>query len=85
VIIVSTQDGTCFKYEGRIEIYIDEVFLNINWHTDTPSKEEDDLMIWSSDGFDKFFIEDVKAIIGLSGPLYPIYPSRCGIITNIGE
>lgn len=84
MIIIQIQDGTCFKYEGNIEIYRDGIFLYVDWSYSKPIKD-DNWVSWNSAGFDTHFIEDIKSIIGLKGPLYPVYPGQLGVITNIGE
>lgn len=54
------------EYYGNIEIYYDDNFLCIDWWGyDLPPTNEDELATWCSNGFDRFWIEDVVSIEGI--------------------
>lgn len=63
IIIRVKQTQHEFRYEGQIELSLDNVFLNIDWYIDEmPPQDFDELCVWRSNGFDKFFIEDIISI-----------------------
>lgn len=77
MIILQTQDGTCYKYEGSIQISFLGNMIEIVFEAENRG--------WQTKGIDYIWKEKIKSIFGIDRPLYPVYPRQLGIITNVGE
>ena len=56
------------KYEGDINIQIDNISVRIDWYIgEMPPQDPDELCTWRSNGFEMFWIEDVVSIRGENG------------------
>lgn len=62
MIIISVKQGYKYKYEGEIDITIDDTFLSIRWFIDDIPSDDDKLTTWSTNGYDKFWLKDIVLI-----------------------
>lgn len=53
-----------FKYQGNIELYVDDVFLTIKADSSIPSDSEYEIYVWYANIADKFWLEDIESIVG---------------------
>lgn len=51
-------------YNGTITMFLCPPFLDILWYNnDTPPENDNDLMVWCSNRYDKIFLNDIVEII----------------------
>jgi hypothetical protein len=53
-----------YKYEGNIDIAINDVFLSIHWSNYHPQVDSDEWITYCSNGWDLFHLADVVSIEG---------------------
>ena len=65
MIIIRLKNGFVSKYYGQIEISCNGNMLSIEAHGSPPFNiGDDELMTWSTDTYDWFWIEDIISIRG---------------------
>jgi len=65
MITIVLKNGFVSKYYGQIEISIIDPTLHIEAHSSYPPNiGDDELMTWSTDTYDWFYIEDIQLIKG---------------------